>query len=322
VTDRRGRVTRRHAQRGNRDRRHGTDRRHPATRRGTRRITPQEIPLIPDRDFADLSVLIHRELGINLTPSKKVLTTGRLYPLLGEWGLANYRALIEELEKNRDGRLWTDLADRITTGHTSFFREWPHFEFLLRTALPTLAAEKKNARDLDLRVWSAACSTGEEPYTLAMCLLKHFGPEYSLWKAGVLATDLSRASLATARAGRYLAKYVKNIPRGWGNFFDAVDGDKVEVVEAVRREVTFRCLNLTSPRATFPFRSGFDVIFCRNVMIYFDEETRRALVDRLYRSLRPGGYLFIGHSETLDRADGLSYQSSAVYRRTEGKESE
>jgi len=307
MTDRRRTVTRRQARRLGPDRRQG-DRRDARGR-------PQEILLIPERDFNDLSALIHREIGINLTPSKRVLVTGRLYPLLDLWDLADYRALITRLEKDRQGRLWIDLANRITTGHTSFFREWPHFEFLLRTALPTLAAEKKGAGDFDLRVWSAACSTGEEPYTLAMCLLRHFGAEYPRWKAGVLATDLSRASLATARAGRYQAKYVKNVPRGWGEFFARVDAERVEVVEAVRREVTFRCLNLTVPRETFPFRTGFDVIFCRNVMIYFDEPTRLALVDRLCRSLRPGGYLFIGHSGTLDRTEGLVYQSSAVYRR-------
>jgi chemotaxis protein methyltransferase CheR len=203
------------------------------------------------------------------------------------------------------------MIDALTTNHTSFFREPAHFDFLANSVLPELAGRER------ISIWSAACSSGEEPYSIAFCLLKHL-PAPDGRKIRILATDISTRVLSNAQRGAYPAERFQSIPpaelrqfllRGedqWRGWF--------QVKKPVREMIEFRRVNLMESLADL---GHFPVIFCRNVMIYFDKDTQQSLVQRLTDRLEPGGYLFIGHAESLNRiSHGLEYIQPAVYRKT------
>lgn len=270
-----------------------------------------------DQVYAELCHLIHERFGITIEGRHhKNLVAGRLAPLLQSSGCATFEAFLTLLWTDNSGLWISELANRITTNHTSFFREMPHFEFLVHDALPALERRKKAAGSNDLRIWCAACATGEEPYSIAICLLRYFGLNYSDWLAGVLATDISDAALARARLGVYPATMIRHIPDDLRMNFTRLSTGEWQVADLVRREVTFRRFNLM--KNVYSFRQPFDIIFCRNVMIYFDAPTRDDLVRRLYEWTAPGGYLFVGHAESFDRRiTPYQYLRPAVYRRAE-----
>ncbi|MDR1612524.1 MAG: chemotaxis protein CheR [Planctomycetota bacterium] len=276
------------------------------------------IELIPEREFRELAAIISRHFGIKVGKNKLTLVTGRIHPIMERHGFDSYGDYVQALKEDQNGNLLSELANHISTNHTGFYREDAHFAVLMKKVLPDIVARKNRMHDRDLRVWCAACSTGEEAYTIQFCLLKHFGIDYKGWRAGVLATDLSTAALDKAKAGRYAAQRVGDVPPDiLARYFHRVDEDTYEVAAAVRSEVTFRRLNLT--RRDFPLKKQFDIIFCRNVMIYFDPPTRRALVEKFRNWLEDGGYLFIGHSESISwTADSLRYIAPSVYAKTKG----
>lgn len=273
------------------------------------------VPLIPEQEMREIMDIIQREAGIHLTSAKRALVTGRLYPLLLEKGIPSYADYIELVKKDPSGDMVSQLVDRISTNHTAFFRENKHFEYLVSHVLPELEAAKTRAGSHDLRIWCAACSTGEEAYSIQISLLQYFGIRYPQWTAGVLATDISFSALKAARAGIYSASRFEDVPDAVQKaYFKPVENGAYKIEDTVRKEVTFRRLNLTCP--TFPFRSGFDIIFCRNVMIYFDSETRKSLVKKMYDATLPGGYLFTGHSESImDHDTRYVYVRPSVYKR-------
>ncbi|MDQ1266048.1 MAG: chemotaxis protein methyltransferase CheR, partial [Bacteroidota bacterium] len=206
------------------------------------------------------------------------------------------------------------LATKISTNHTFFNRENDHFDFFFKYALPEVVGKHKSSRSSDIRVWSAGCSSGEEPYMLVMLMLEYFGKEYPLWDAGVLATDISEKALGIARTAVYAEERVRQLPPNFMKKYFRKKGDEYEVIEDVRKEVTYRKFNLMTD--VFPFKKKFDIIFCRNVMIYFDPPTRDALVERFRQSLDTGGFLFIGHSETISRSNNnYEYIMPALYRK-------
>jgi chemotaxis protein methyltransferase CheR len=169
--------------------------------------------------------------------------------------------------------------------------------------------------DRDLRVWSAGCSTGEEPYTLAMVIDSFLGPEKRLWDTKILATDISTAALEKASKAVYLDSQLETVPGGWRTrYFRKIDDEHSVLNESIRQEIIFRRFNLMNE--AFPFRKKFHVIFCRNVMIYFEAETKRELLNRFYDQLEPGGYLFIGHSESVNRHESkFTFVAPAIYRK-------
>ena len=175
---------------------------------------------------------------------------------------------------------------------------------------------ERTVRDGDIRTWCAACSTGQESYTLAMLLEDRFGLRGPMWEKTLLATDLSRDVLAFAQRGVYPSATVDVLPDAWRRgYFHRVDDTHVQVIDAVRRQVLYRPFNLMTP--VFPFRRSFHVIFCRNVMIYFDAPTRQQLAAKFADFLVPGGYLFLGHSEVIDwqAAPDFDYVMPSVYRK-------
>lgn len=277
-------------------------------------IGSQEIPM---PEFLELAALISANFGIKLGENKTTMVTGRIHPLMEKYGFATHRAFIDAIKKDATGELLSELANRISTNHTSFYREETHFQLLQDKVLPEVSRRKDKSNNRDIRIWCAACATGEEAYTILFTLLKHFHFDYQHWQAGVLATDISEAALQVARRGVYSREKVEPIPRDIRSiFFRQVDETNVEVVPEFRGEVTFRRLNLINEH--YPFRQPFDIIFCRNVMIYFSRAVRQRLLQRLHDWLAPEGVLFIGHSESLvGDHKGFDYLAPAVYVRSD-----
>ncbi len=267
---------------------------------------------ITQAEFKKLSDYIRENYGINLKEEKQTLVTGRLQNVLAEKNFSNFSEYYDYILSDKSGEAVITLIDKITTNHTFFMREANHFGFFRDKILPVLA---KTVTKKDLRIWSAGCSTGEEPYTLAMILDEFFGPDKKLWDSKILATDISGKVLDTAKKGVYDNEGIASIPAYWEhNYFKKVNNEKSILIDKIRNEVIFRKLNLMDK--VFPFKEKFHVIFCRNVMIYFDNKTKVDLVNRFYDLTERGGYLFIGHSESLLRSDtNYRYIMPAVYRK-------
>ncbi|MCL1999969.1 MAG: protein-glutamate O-methyltransferase CheR [Planctomycetes bacterium] len=253
---------------------------------------------IPLPEFYELSALIAAHFGIKVENTKRTLISGRIIPLMEKYGFANHRDCLEAIKSDTTGQLLSELANRISTNHTAFYREEAHFTLLRDRLLPELVTRKNAVGDRDIRIWCAACATGEEAYTILFTLHRFFNIDYGNWRSGVLATDISAAALDTARQGVYNKDRVEVIPKDIRLFyFNQNDAEKYEVKPEFRKEVTFRRLNLMND--IYPFKQPFDFIFCRNVMIYFSRSIRQRLLEHLYEWLTPRGCLFIGHSESL-----------------------
>ncbi|HKK01959.1 MAG TPA: protein-glutamate O-methyltransferase CheR [Desulfuromonadales bacterium] len=270
---------------------------------------------ISDQEFEALRTLIYQRFGINLTEQKRSLLVGRLQKLLRTKGFRTFQDYYAFLQKDASGQALSELINLISTNYTYFNREKDHFDYFYQTALPAVVTRLKQQNRKDLRVWCAGCSTGEEPYTLLMLMAEFLGSDYRNWDAGILATDISERVLSIARNGVYPEERVRQVPEQLRHkYFSKRQDGQFEVRSDLRREATFRRFNLMNNQ--FPFKKPFQIIFCRNVMIYFDQPTRDALVHRFHQSTEPGGYLFIGHSETLGRNHDLyNYLIPAAYQK-------
>ncbi len=255
----------------------------------------QDIEL-SDRDFQNFRRLVREKCGISLHEGKKELVRARLGKRLREARFNSFKDYYCYLMEKDSGDELTQMLNAISTNLTSFFRESNHFEYLENHVFPRLLALN---RPLQIRAWSAGCSSGEEPYSIAICLTRYLKGDAS-WKIHILATDISTKVLSTAVAGIYPNMRVQNLPTDIvRQFFQKGQGrwrGFVRIKPAIRNMIDFQRFNLMSP---FVFAEKFDFIFCRNVMIYFDKAAQIALVDKFYDCLQPGGYLFIGHSESL-----------------------
>lgn len=267
---------------------------------------------ISDEEYEKLTDYIYKNYGIKLGYQKKSLVAGRLQSVLLQKNFSSFSEYYDYIISDKTGTAASTLVEKITTNHTFFMREPDHFQYFRDNVLPYLASTVKNK---DLRIWSAGCSTGEEAYTLAMILQDYFGADKSLWDTRILATDISSKVLETAKRGEYNNKNIEALPLYWKTkYFRKIDNDKSVVTDKIRNEVIFRAFNLMNQN--FPFKRRFHVIFCRNVMIYFDSQTKKELVNRFYDFMEPGGYLFIGHSESLNREETrLKYIEPAIYRK-------
>lgn len=257
--------------------------------------------------------LMYEISGVNLTEGKQELVRARVAKRMRALGQASLDDYVAHVEGEGGAAELKEMVDVLTTNKTSFFRELPHFEFLRKEVLPAWVRSGK-----PLRLWSAGCSSGEEPYSVAMLILDEV-PDAARRDVRILATDLSRTVLRRAREGRYAADVVEGIStRFRERYFQAarpVPGQErsYEVVPGVRGMVSFAPLNLMEP---WPLRGPFDVILCRNVMIYFDRPTREKLIRRFRGLLAPQGHLLVGHSESLSgMSHELTYVQPAVYRR-------
>ncbi len=265
-----------------------------------------------DEDFDFLRELVVSHTGISLSDAKRDLVYGRLSRRLRDLGLQSFDQYCRLLDSGDDTEL-ENFINAITTNLTSFFREPHHFEFLTKTALPTLI---KNRQQRRLRIWSAGCSTGEEPYSLAMAV-KEVVPTLDGWDLRILATDLDTNVVQTAKTGVYRDERIEGLskPRKHNWFRAGRDAQKgqVKVSSDLQDLITFKPLNLMGE---WPMKGPFDVIICRNVVIYFDLDTQKRLFDRYANILADDGYLLIGHSEALYKVtDRFELIGKTIYRK-------
>lgn len=279
-------------------------------------LTEAGLMPISDREYRLFQQLIYQEAGIFLSDVKRALLVGRLGKRLRELGLRSFAAYYEHVQQDRSGRELVGLLDAITTNETQFFREPRQFEFLEQQVFPAWEqAAREGRRARHIRLWSAACSTGEEPYSLAMAVLDHFPPD-SGWSVEILATDISTRVLERAVTGVWPITRAASIPpallkrfmlRGTGS-----QQGMMKAGAAVRLPLQFERLNLNDER--YPVAGPFDAIFCRNVLIYFDQASRQRVIDRLLDLLAPEGYFFLGHAESLaGMTERVHSVSPAVY---------
>jgi chemotaxis protein methyltransferase CheR len=245
-------------------------------------------------EFERFRRLIYDESGISLSDQKKSLLASRLSKRLRDLGLETFTEYFERVTGDPNREEFTRMLDLISTNKTGFFREPKHFDFLRERILPELESPKR------IRIWSSACSTGEEPYTIAITLYEAV-QNPAQWDFRILASDLSTRVLAKAATGTYDEERVRGVPPEVvrRHFLRGRSGSAgmVKVKPHLAEMIRFRRLNLMDDH--FPIKSPLDLIFCRNVMIYFDRPIQEKLVNKFHRYLKPGGYLFIGHSESL-----------------------
>ena len=265
-----------------------------------------------DQDFLALRQLVKDMTGINLADSKRELVYGRVSRRLRVLGLSTFAQYREILEA-RDTAELNEFCDAMTTNLTAFFREAHHFEYLRDEFLRPRAAAGGSRR---LRLWSSACSSGEEPYSMAMTVCEAL-PDWKQWDIKILATDLDSQMLARAARGVYAADRMRGVsPQRLQRFFrerPGGSGPAYEVIADLRHLITFKPLNLMHP---LPMSGPLDAIFCRNVVIYFDKDTQRELFERIAGVQRPDDLLFLGHSETLFKvSDKYALIGKSMYRR-------
>ena len=262
-----------------------------------------------ENNFKKISDLVYRSSGINLKAGKESLVRARLMKRLRAMGISSVTDYLEYIDSEQGRPELASLVDVMTTNKTSFFREAEHFNFLRDEVLPELRGNR-------LRFWSAACSSGEEPFSLAIWLREHM-PDIDTRDLLILATDISRRMLEKARQAVYPVKTMQELPSPQlKKYFISLNGrhsGNCRVVDNVRSLVRLAWLNLLE---TWPMKGPFNVIFCRNVMIYFDRPTQQKLINRFWDLLEPGGYLFVGHSEGLSAVKHkFRYMRPATYRK-------
>lgn len=270
---------------------------------------------ISETDFRYIRALIAEHAGIQITEQKRSMLLGRLAKRVRTLGLPSIAAYCDRVRACPELEL-TDLISALTTNVTAFFREAHHFVFLAERIIPELLV--RNATTRRIRIWSAGCSTGEEPYSIAMAVLEAL-PIRQFWDFKLLATDLDQQVVELGREGIYRSDRLEAIvPERRRRWFQRVGGkamDRIQVVNELREHVRFVPLNLMGPWA---MKGPFDVIFCRNVIIYFDKERKERLIDRFADLTALGGYLFIGHSESLyGLTDRFRPIGKTIYRKGE-----
>ncbi len=274
---------------------------------------------INSEEFRLLRDLVYERFGINLTEAKRSLVVSRLQNVLQLQGFDNFKSYYQYLITDRTNQGLNELINQISTNFSYFYRENAHFDFFSRHALPQLIEKLRQHDSYDIRLWTAGCSTGEEPYMLIMLMMEHLGLDYGNWNAGLLATDISERVLKMAAEAVYPLDRIERVPAHIRQrYFKAAGSGLATVSSKVKQDITLRRFNLMNP---FPFKKPFQMIFCRNVMIYFDKPTRDKLIKRFHQFLEPGGYLFIGHSESLGRTQQLyKYIMPACYQKLDDRQ--
>ena len=271
----------------------------------------QQEYILQEGDFRKISALVMRTTGIVISEKKRAFLQGRLSRRLRALGMSGFDEYTKMLAGPAGAAEQQALVNAVTTNHTSFFREPHHFEYLTRTVFPSLVNRQGRGAGR-IRIWSAGCSTGEEPYTLAMTL-REYGP-MAAWDCKILATDLDTNVVNRAADGLYDAERLETIPPNYRKRYVTVEPDgRIAMNDSLRSLISFGSLNLLE---AWPMKGPFDVIFCRNVVIYFDKPTQARLFDRYADLLKPDGWLMVGHSESLlNVTDRFKLIDRTVYSR-------
>ena len=270
-----------------------------------------------NEDYVMFAKMIYDLSGIDLGDNKKELVKARLAKRMRVLGLKSYKEYFEHLESDKAGAELIEMLNVISTNVTSFFRERQHFDYMEKVALPEIIQRKKSSGSNKIRIWSAASSTGEEVCTLLFVLAGYL-QTFSGWDIKILGTDISTRALEIAQTGVYSLQKLKEIPPAVANKYVekcVYEREQCFKIKNYLHELAvFRRLNLMDQ--AYPFQGKFDIIFCRNVMIYFDKETQGRLVNRMCRYLNDNGFLFIGHSESLlNLQTGLTTMAPAVFKK-------
>ncbi len=265
---------------------------------------------ITDQEFTQLRDYVLGNYGIDLT-KKRMLIQGRLNSVLQKYNMSTFSEYIKMVMNDKSGAELQQMLNRLTTNLTFFLREKEHFDFITNTLLPEFDQKFKNR---ELRVWSAGCSSGEEPYTLAMTLMDYYEKKPGGGRFRILASDLSQNVLSQAQRGVYTMESLKDVPKSWlTKYFDKMGDGDYRVKDAVRSHITFKIFNLMEP---FRFQKPFEMIFCRNVMIYFEKQKKDELIHKYYTWTEPGGYFFISHSENIGtNTTGYKMIRPAVFKK-------
>jgi len=273
---------------------------------------------LSDQEFRVLQTFLEELIGVKLTDAKRALVISRLSKRIRELKLPNYQSYMDLVQ--RDAAELQVLFNRITTNVTQFFREYHHFEYLEQTLLPKIMANPAHNSKKKLRIWSAACSTGEEPYSLAI-FLQEFFKKHPGWNVQILASDVNTDALAKAKAGIYDKKEISGIPynllKAYFKLGVNENAGKFKVKESLQKMITFRQINLVT-NGVYPITDPLHVIFCRNVFIYFDKDTQRDIINRFANHLHQDGVLMIGHSESinsLNSANNWKLIGQTIYQR-------
>ncbi|MDR1705451.1 MAG: protein-glutamate O-methyltransferase CheR [Clostridiales bacterium] len=266
---------------------------------------------LTNKEFIQIRDYLKNTYGISLNDDKKGLVTSRLRTRLQDKGLSNYTDYFKFLTQDKTGMEAQFFINALSTNHTFFMREADHFDYLKDAALPWVEAL---AKDRDIRIWCAASSSGEEPYTLQIIMQEYFQMKPG-WNTQLLATDISEKVLNKAVHGLYSNESLSALPAAWRvKYFKKYNDESMIATDELKRLIAFRKFNLMDEH--FPFKRPFHIVFCRNVMIYFDPRTRDDLVKRFYDHMVPGGFLFIGHAESLNQTNTqFKYDRPAVYRK-------
>ncbi len=269
-------------------------------------------PTMSDKEFNDLRNVIFGSIGIEIREHKKHLLVNRLAKRLRQLGLPRFQDYLNYIETspNRHQEM-VELIDAVTTNKTDFYREPKHFHIMDEVSLPALTADPSRKRTIN--VWCSASSSGEEPYTLAICLAEHVQKKPG-WSFEVLASDVSETMLRTAASGIYLEDRIQPVPHEILRKYFLKGDRRYKVKPELARYVTFKKINLKHDFQNS--LSNYDIIFCRNVLIYFNQDSQDQIIEKHWRVLKPGGYLYLGHSETLHKTSRLfEYVAPSVYRK-------
>jgi len=269
--------------------------------------------IMTEADIDHVISFVMTNYGIDLS-KKRTFVEVRTKKYMNRYEYASYSTCFASLCMDLSGHLMSEFISSLLVNYTSFYREPIHFDFLLTTVLPQLNMQLK--ADKTIYSWSAGCSTGEEPYTIAMVIQDYFNINKEHWDTKILATDISDFTLDKAREAVYPYESIVELPPSWTNTYfvkDRENKNQVQVAPMIRREVEFRKHNLVGN--DFSFKHKFHFIFCRNVMIYFNEETKRRLLEAFYDLLEDGGYLLIGTSERINAPTSFTYVKPSIYRK-------
>jgi chemotaxis protein methyltransferase CheR len=264
-----------------------------------------------EKDFKFIVNYAFEKTGIAISDNKKDMIYSRIARRIRALGFANFNEYCDYLKGDDASNEIVDFVNAVTTNLTKFFREFHHFEHLRNISLPNSFGVNQGSKKL--RIWSAGCSSGMEPYSIAMTLRKAM-PSLNSWDAKILATDIDTNMLATGESGIYSEDSANDIPKEFSEYyFRSSTPKKIEMSEKLKSLISFKYLNLVEP---WPMGGPFDIIFCRNVVIYFKKETQKIIFDKYADLLRPDGYLYIGHSESLyNVTDRFELVGKTTYRK-------
>ncbi len=271
---------------------------------------------ITDDDFQKFREYFYRKTGINFEPTKRYFVDKRLVERIEATGNSDFRSYFVMLRFQASGDEVQQLTNLMTVNETYFLREEYQFQCLVNSILPELVKRKTDSGPI--RIWCIPSSSGEEPYTIALYLMERWAG-IAKWDVEIISSDIDTGILHKARVGRYSTRSVQHVPAAWLSKYFVRHGDEYQMCEDLRQAVEFTRVNLAEPADTRPYRN-FDVIFCRNLLIYFDDVSRKSAAETFYDALKPGGFICLGHSESMSRISSLykvrKFPEAIVYQKS------